>query len=85
MINLSGFRNDGERLLRLELAEKYGEDILAQSLGYQILYPFIDEGVIKTTTKRDEIFYTYFCVTANRENDFDLAILNTIYIMGTFI
>lgn len=29
MINLSGFRNDGERLLRLELAEKYGEDILA--------------------------------------------------------
>ena len=23
-INLSGFRNDGERLLRLELAEKYG-------------------------------------------------------------
>lgn len=62
MINLSGFRNDGERLLRLELAEKYGEDILAQSLGYQILYPFIDEGVIKTTTKRDEIFlYIFLC------------------------
>ena len=52
-INLSGFRNDGERLLRLELAEKYGENKLEQSLGYQILYPFIDEGVIKTTTKRD--------------------------------
>ena len=44
-INLSGFRNDGERLLRLELAEKYGENKLEQSLGYQILYPFIDEGI----------------------------------------
>ena len=32
-INLSGFRNDGERLLRLELAEKYGENKLEQSLG----------------------------------------------------
>ena len=84
MINLSGFRNDGERLLRLELAEKYGEDILAQSLGYQILYPFIDEGVIKTTTKRDEIFYTYFCVTANRENDFDLAIFEYNLHNGNF-
>lgn len=73
-INLAGSRNDGERLLRLELVEKYGEEILEQSLGYHILYPFIDEGVIKTTTKRNEIFYTLFYVTEKREKDFDLFI-----------
>lgn len=74
MINLSGFRNDGERLLRLEIEEKYGEKILNQSLGYQILYPFIDEGVIKTTTKRKEVFYTHFYVLEKRKDDYDLAI-----------
>ena len=84
MINLAGFRNDGERLLKLELEEKYGENILSQSIGYQILYPFIDEGVIKTTTKRDEIFYTHFRVTAKRENDFDLAILEYDLYNGKF-
>lgn len=73
-INLVGYRDEGERLLRVELAEKYGEDELKKSLGYQILYPFIDEGVIKTTTKRDEVFYTHFCVTEKRENEFDLII-----------
>lgn len=83
-INLSGFRNDGERLLRLELAEKYGENKLEQSLGYQILYPFIDEGVIKTTTKRDEVFYTHFYVANKRENDFDLVIFEYDLYNGKF-
>lgn len=59
-INLSGFRNDGERLLRLELAEKYGENKLEQSLGYQILYPFIDEGVIKQQRKEMRYFILIF-------------------------
>lgn len=84
MINLSGFRNDGERLLRLELAEKYGESALAQSFGYQILYPFIDEGVIKTTTKRNEVFYTHFYVTEKRENDFDLTVFEYDLYDGNF-
>lgn len=84
MINLSGFRYNGERLLRAELAEKYGEDILAQSLGYKILYPFIDEGVIKTTTKRNEVFYTHFYVTEKREEDFDLTIFEYDLYNGKF-
>lgn len=83
-INLSGFRNDGERLLRLELAEKYGEKLLNQSTGYQILYPFIDEGVIKTTTKRREVFYTHFYVSEKRKDDFDLTIFEYDLYDGRF-
>lgn len=84
IINLSGFRNDGERLLRLELAEKYGESVLEQSQGYQILYPFIDEGVIKTTTRRNEVFYTHFYVSEKRKNDFDLTIFEYDLYNGKF-
>lgn len=84
IINLSGFRNDGERLLRLELAEKYGESVLEQSQGYQILYPFIDEGVIKTTTRRNEVFYTHFYVSEKRKNDFDLNIFEYDLYNGKF-
>lgn len=73
-INLTGYRNEGERLLRTELAEKYGETTLRESLGYQVLYPFIDEGVIKTTTRRDETFFTHFYVTEKRDDDFDMTI-----------
>lgn len=83
-INLSGFRNDGERLLQLELVEKYGEKLLNQSLGYHILYPFIDEGVIKTTTKRNEVFYTHFYVSEKRKNDFNLTIFEYDLYDGKF-
>ena len=37
-INLSGFRNDGERLLRLELAEKYMFYFIMVSWNIKVVY-----------------------------------------------
>lgn len=38
----------------------------------------------KTTTKRDEVFYTHFYVANKRENDFDLVIFEYDLYNGKF-
>ena len=74
-IEIKGVADNGrERLLRQEIIEKYGIDILEESEGYNTLFPLFKEGVIMSRTEELGTYYTHFMVREENDEQFDLEL-----------
>ena len=74
-IEIRGVADNGkERLLRQEIIEKYGIDMLEESEGYNTLFPLFREGVIMSRTEELGTYYTHFIVREETDEQFDLEL-----------
>lgn len=74
-IELVGISDNGkERVLVNDIMREYGEDTVRNNGGFKYLFPCIPEGVIKSRTDKDVIYYTHFKVKNITEKKFGLEI-----------
>lgn len=76
--------NGKERVLLNDMIKEYGEDIVHNNDGYRYLIPPIPEGVIKSRTKDNTIYYTHFKVVNKTETSFGLEMKEYHFFDGNF-
>lgn len=76
--------NGRERIIMKDIIDTFDINVLETSNGFNSYYPFVNKGVIKSTTKTSGVYFTEFTVTSETSDEFDLQIYEYIFYNESF-